>query len=271
MKKQWKFLLLANIVCSLALGQSPLFTSQAQAKDAMVKESSYQKLAFELTALFRAYRATITKNKKAIHKPNKFFTKKNIDKRVKIMHTQAKILYKLATKKKVNQDYMSPEGKIRKKLELAFEMVLREYAKGNVDLNWRGKNKYISKWDGKFLPARWAAIAATNFEKLTEGKVIIKLTTSNQLLVNKSNAPDAWESKVIDGKLLHTSKKRPGDSQFKDEKTQFRFLLPEYYKPGCIGCHGTTKKSQEGYAIHPSRIQRKVFDFAGAISVRISK
>lgn len=225
-------------------------------------------LASELTGLFRAYRATITKNKNAIHKPQTFFTEKNIDKRVKTMHAQAKILYKLATKKVLSTDYSSKDGKIRKQLEDAFESVLREYVKGNVVLNWGGENTYVNKWNGKFLPARWASLAAKNFNKLTNGKVVINLTTSNQLLVNKDNSPDEWESKVIDANLLNTTAKKPGDPQINKSDTAYRYLLPEYYKPGCIQCHGT-KKGQEGYDIHPTKIQRKVFDFAGAISVKI--
>ncbi len=232
-------------------------------------QSPWEKLAFELTALFRAYRATITKNKNAVHKPGTFFTAKSIDKRVRVMHKQAKTLYKIATKKKVNLDYSGPGGKIRKNLEQAFEMVLREYVKGNVDLTWGGENKYVSKWDGKFLPARWASLAAANFKALTGGKVVIKLTTSNKLLVNHNNKPDSWESGTIDKHFLHTSKKKPGQPQSIIENQKYRYMIPEYYKPGCIGCHGTGK-GQEGFSIHPEKIERKVFDFAGAISINIT-
>jgi len=231
-------------------------------------EVSKKELSFELTALFRAYRATITKNKDAIHAPHTFFTKENIDKRVQTMHKQAQILYKMATKKAVNTNYTSDAGKVRKHLEASFEKVLRDFIQGGVDLDWKGKNVYVKKWDGKFLPARWASLAAENFNLLTDGKVTIKLTTSDKLLVNKNNAPDDWENMVINNILLGTTARNPGDPQIKNDPQIYRYVLPEYYKPGCISCHGTGT-NQEGSMIHPINIPRKVFDFAGAISVQI--
>jgi len=87
------------------------------------------------------------------------------------------------------------------------------------------------------------------------------------LLVNENNAPDAWESETI-ASLIDSN--RSDSPKFKAHigEDEYRFLLPEFYGNGCIKCHGTGE-GQLGYEVHPSKIDRKLDDFAGAISIVI--
>ena len=228
-------------------------------------KSPYEEMAFELTALFRAYRATITLDKKRIHEPNTYFTKENIDQRIKEMHTEVKLKYKAMTNKDYPTDDYSFKGRTRTTLEKSFEKTLRDYVTGYVSLDWKGENKFVKKWDGKMLPARFASYAATNFNKISEGMILIKLTSSEQLLVNVNNKPEDWENKVIDQMIYQTKNNNVAFVE-KQEKDQYRFLIPEYYGQGCIHCHGT-KEGQLGNKIHPTNIERNIYDLAGAISI----
>jgi hypothetical protein len=232
-------------------------------------ESEDEALALQLTGIFRAYRSTVAKKEDSIHKPSEYFTKENIDERVSTMHKTAKIYFKVATKTEYPEADDSEKGKLRKHMENAFEQVLRDYIDGKLDLKWTGDNAYIKKWDGKMLPARFASLASAKFNKMTDGKATIKLTTTNTLLVNKDNAPDNWESEVMDKNLLNTNQSS-GKAQIKTEKSVYRYLLPEFYSSSCINCHGTGD-GQEGFAIHPSKIERKIDDFAGGISIQFKK
>ena len=229
------------------------------------EKSPYEDMAFELTALFRAYRATITLDKKRIHEPAIYFTKENIDKRVKDMHAEVKLKYKSMTSKDYPIDRFSFKGSTRVKLEKSFEKKLRDYVAGKLSLKWQGKNRFVKRWDGKMLPARFASYAAAYFNKESEGRILIKLTTTRALLVNVKNGPDEWENTVIN-KMINKTKQTNKPFVTKRESNQYRFLIPEYYAQGCIQCHGT-KKGQFGYDIHPTKIKRKLSDLGGAISI----
>jgi hypothetical protein len=50
-------------------------------------------------------------------------------------------------------------------------------------------------------------------------------------------------------------------------KKAFRLILPEYYKAGCMGCHG----GANGAKIHAGKSEGKVGELGGAISVAIYK
>ena len=238
----------------------------------MVAQSavSNQEIASELSNIFKACRAVVAKNPQYIHEPQTTITKATIEDVIAKMRADVKVFYKGFTKKPYSEETESVVGTYRKQMEASFEKTLRDYVAGTIDLKWTGENEYVKKWDGKLLPARFAAQSAANFSELTGGKVTVKLTTSSQLVVNKSNMPDAWESEVIDQNLLMTTFKKPGAPQIKDDAESYRYILPEYYLAGCITCHGT-KAGQEGHAIHPTKLDRALFQFAGGISITVKK
>lgn len=231
---------------------------------------SNKEIASELSNIFKACRAVVAKNPQYIHEPQTTITEATIEDVVAKMKRDVKVFYKGFTKKPYPEEIESIVGTYRKQMEASFEKTLRDYVAGTIDLKWTGENEYVKKWDGKLLPARFAAQSAANFSKLTGGKVTVKLTTSNQLVVNTDNKPDAWESEVIEQNLLMTTFKKPGAPQIKDDAESYRYMLPEYYLAGCITCHGTDE-GQEGYSIHPTKLDRSLFQFAGGISITIKK
>lgn len=135
------------------------------------------------------------------------------------------------------------------------------------------QGKYKDKWlkdkyPGRFLPARFAREVANEFNKSTNGKYVLRLTTLKKWLVNKKeNSPDAWEEaalqKYISGEL------HPGRAYFEkttyEGKTAARVLKPEFYERSCLNCHG----NGEGVKLHPSKEDGKLNDLGGAVSVVI--
>ncbi len=124
--------------------------------------------------------------------------------------------------------------------------------------------------DGRFLPAIFARKAATRFSEGSGGKMYLKLTTQDKYLVNEANKADDWERGVIEGKFV--SDDWPKGETFAemaehDGKSAYRLILPEYYKEGCMGCHG----GAAGEAIHAGKVEGNLGDVGGAISVAIYK
>ena len=78
----------------------------------------------------------------------------------------------------------------------------------------------------------------------------------------------AWESETISS-LIDTNRDNSPKFKAQASEDQYRFLLPEFYGAGCIKCHGT-QEGQLGHEVHPTKIDRKLDDFAGAISIVIN-
>jgi len=180
-----------------------------------------------------------------------------------MLSAQAKSFYRAS----VGASHLS-DGNLNQSIQEAVEAVMDRVAQGGSALIWSGKNDYVNKWNGKLLPARFAAMLASEFNAITNGAATIKLTTSPDLLVNTNNAPDDWEKRIIETKMVNSNTA----SLQKHAETvdgAFRLMLGEYYGQGCVGCHGTGP-GQEGPSIHPGEIPRGMGDFAGAISISIN-
>ena len=135
------------------------------------------------------------------------------------------------------------------------------------------KGDYKDKWKdglyaGKFLPARFVKELADSFNKLSKGQYKLKLTVTDDLLVNPSNKADAWEKEAL--ALYISNKKDPKETFFKkdtvDGKEALMALKPETYKAACLNCHG-----EDGKKIHAGKVVGKENQIGGAISVVILK
>ena len=211
-------------------------------------------IAKELTILLKASRAVLVQNKPLIKDPkgagigvDKFteFTMANYEK-------MAGSKFKMAD---------GAKGQAQKMLVDAIKGVVGDVVSGK-------DTKLDPK--GRFLPAIFARKAATRFGEVSGGKMYLKLTTQDKYLVNASNKADAWEKGVIDGKFLKADWKKGAthsEMSTHNGKKAFRLILPEYYKAGCMGCHGGTN----GAAIHAGKKEGKVGELGGAISVAIYK
>lgn len=213
-----------------------------------------EKVAKELTLLLKASRAVLVQHKPLIKNPmgagidvNKFldFTYANYG--------------KMAGKpfKRVR----GPVGKAQSMLILAIQDVVGDVVSG--------ADKKLDP-QGRFLPAIYARKVAAQFGKVSGGKMYLGITTQDKYLVNASNKADAWEKSVIEGKFLdelwQKGKTFSQVTQHKGKKA-FRLILPEYFKAGCMGCHGGTN----GASIHAGKKAGRIGELGGAISVAIYK
>ena len=199
--------------------------------------------ATNLTTLLRSARS-VTVNKATIADPSQFDVSKFI--------------------KKTKKNYLRSAGKKIDKSDVMMQQLLDAII---FVIRKAKAGEYKDKWPSgqyahQFLPARFARETGLKFSELTGGKGTIKLTTSTGLLVNPKNRPDAWESTVISSKFL--SNDWPRDQVMEESTSEgYRLLLPEYYKSGCLDCHG----GANGKSIHAEPISGNLGDFGGAISV----
>ena len=99
-----------------------------------------------------------------------------------------------------------------------------------------------------FLPAIFARQVANKFNSNMNGKMTIKLTAPKKYVRNRANRPDKWEHNVIETMFSDASYEK--GKAFSEQasvkgKSAFRFILPEYYGPSCLSCHGTPKGERD--------------------------
>lgn len=216
--------------------------------------SEDEAIAKELTILLKASRAVLVQNKPLIKDPKGAGI--GVDKFMDITYANYE---KMAGKKFAMGD--GNMGKAQGMLVDAIKGVVGDVVSGK-DTNLDPK--------GRFLPAIFARKAATRFGEVSGGKMYLKLTTQDKYLINSGNKADAWEKGVIDGKFLKADWKK-GETFFEmanhNGKKAFRLILPEYYKEGCMNCHG----GEYGAKVHAGKTGGNVGELGGAISVAIYK
>jgi hypothetical protein len=166
--------------------------------------------------------------------------------------------------KKLNKDTaLEEKDDLTIKFLHALRAVVDNAKKGEYKDKWKG-----DMYPGKFLPARFVKELADSFNKLSKGKYKLKLTVTDDLLVNPANKAEAWEKAALE---MYTSKKKdPSETFFKkdtvDGKETLMALKPETYKAACLTCHG-----EEGKKIHAGKVVGVENQIGGGISVVIKK
>lgn len=123
-----------------------------------------------------------------------------------------------------------------------------------------------------FIPATFARLVNESFAAAVGQEARIKVTAPADLVRNRAARPDAWENAIIEDKFEHTDwPKGQGFSQTTDVggHAAFRLIVPEYYKPSCLTCHGEPKGEMDitGYPKEGG----KEGDLGAAISVILFK
>ncbi len=195
-------------------------------------QSGEEELAKDLATLFRSARAVISSNQKLINDASLGDKGLTADKVV----AEAKVNYEKATGRAfVGAGSATLAGQAQQAM---FESIAEVMNNAQAMINEPGKG-----FKG-FLPAIFARQVAQGFSVRMDGKLSIKLTAPKNYVRNRANRPDTWESDVIEMKFRsagwETNKPYSEVAQHKG-KQAFRFILPEYYKPSCLGCHGTPK------------------------------
>ncbi len=220
----------------------------------LVEGGGDEEIAGELTKLLKSSRAVLVQNKPLIKNP----TGAGIDTKKFMAITYENY------KKSTGNDFAVGSGD--KGVAQSF---LIKSIEGVVADVVSGKDTALDP-KGRFLPAIFARKAAARFGELSNGTMYLKLTTRDKFLVNPCNKADDWERGVIEGTFLKADWKKGktySETAKHNGKKAFRLILPEYFKKGCMGCHG----GDYGAKIHPGKVGGSVGELGGAISVAIYK
>lgn len=215
-------------------------------------------LGKELTTLFRAARKVISDNQDLINDASKGNKGLPGDKVVELTKSN----FQQAAGAPLN---LKNDGSVEAKARLAMIAAVREVmSEAQPLINEQGKG-----FKG-FLPAVFAARVAGKFSQAMGGKITIKLTAPKAYLRNRANRPDDWESKVIETMFKSPSYAR-GKPYFETTtvagKPSYRYILPEYYGPSCLACHGEPKGATD--ISGGKKEGAKLDELGGAISLVI--
>lgn len=117
------------------------------------------------------------------------------------------------------------------------------------------------------IPATFGTETANRFQRYSQ--IYLKQTAPDHLVRNPQNKPDDYESAAFARFGVRTSASGRNQiiSELVDGGRRARLMLPLYYGPTCLACHGEPKGERDisGYA----REGGKEGDLGGAISVII--
>ncbi len=219
-----------------------------------------REIALEITRLFRASRAVISKHQKMINNPD--IGDKGLSPEKVIDEARANF------KKAAGSEFRLEAGTTLKGLgQLAMLNAIREVMSNAQPLiNERGRG-----FKG-FLPAVFARLVADSYNRLMKGRAYIKLTAPRQYIRNRSNRPDKWEHNVIENQFRNADYKR--DKPFVEEarhrgRSAFRLIIPEYYNKSCLPCHGEPRGERD--ITGGKKEGGKLGELGGAISFTIYK
>ncbi len=225
-----------------------------------VKAATDEEIALSLATLLRASRAVIGKNQKHINDPKVGDKGLSADAVVKA----AKANYKKAAGHSIDSiDPKSAQGKLMQ-AELQAIIEVMNDAQGNIDEKGKGLKG--------FLPAVFARLVTQKFKASAAGAATLKLTAPKSYVRNRANRPDKWESNVIESKFRtpdHPKNQHVTTMGKVKGKDAFRLILPEYYKQGCLACHGEPKGAID--ITGGKKEGGKLGEAGGAISVVIFK
>ena len=220
----------------ICLPGSAAETPEAKANVVDSVAAEQQLLAKQLANILRASRKVLSDNQGLINDPEK--GDKGLSADVVLM--KAAENYLAATKEALP----STEGDSRQARSCAAMLaaVRTIMDKAQPLINESGKG-----FKG-FLPAVFAAQVAMEFSNKMEGTAFIKLTAPQELIRNRRNRPDDWESRVIESRFKAADWEKGKFVVERGEhkgKSGERLLLPEYYVESCMQCHGGPKGERD--------------------------
>lgn len=212
---------------------------------------------FHLTTFLRSARQVISDQQDLINEP-----KTGKDLGGKDVIEQAKAKYAEQTGHAVpSLDPTSAEGRMLQ-AEMDSMQEVMDHARPLINDPHRG-------FKG-FLPAVFAYQVAERFNRKEGELAYVKLTAPAELVRHPPNAPDAWEDQMIKSKFQSPGWKK---GEFIEEEAElngrkaYRVLIPEYYEPSCLACHGEPKGAID--ITGGKKEGRKLGDLGGAISAAI--
>ena len=186
-------------------------------------------VAMRLADLLRSARTVISRNQDVINNPDVGDKGLTGDK----VLADAIALYKEKTGEDLTTlDTSTPDGQL---LRAQMDAILAVTAENQSTINAKGVG-----FKG-FIPAVFARLVNEKFAENIGDRAEVKVTAPENLVRNRKARPDAWETSVIEDDFLKPDwPKGQPFSEIVDVngKPAFRILVPEYYAPSCLACHG---------------------------------
>jgi hypothetical protein len=186
-------------------------------------------VAMQLANLLRSARTVISSNQDVINDPDigdKGLTGEKV-------LADAIALYGQRTGEDLTTlDTSTPEGLL---LRAQMDAILAVMEENQSTINAEGVG-----FKG-FIPAVFARLVNETFAENVGDRAEVKVTAPENLVRNRKARPDAWETSVIEKEFLQPD--WPEGQPFSEVsdvegRQAFRILVPEYYTPSCLACHG---------------------------------
>jgi Protein of unknown function (DUF3365) len=218
MRRTWLASVLVAAVSLAAIGAA---TVSAQDDDTTI--------AMQLAELLRSARTVISKNQDLINDPaqgDKGLTGE------KVLVDAIAIYSERTGEDPTKSDPATREGHLLRAQMDAIKQV--------VDQNQNTINAEGVGFKG-FIPAVFARLVNEDFAERVGTEALVKVTAPENLVRNRKAEPDQWESSVIETKFRAADwpKGQPySELATVDGHPAFRIIVPEYYAPSCLSCHG---------------------------------
>jgi hypothetical protein len=216
------FLVLVTLVMSLGLVADRAFGSQ----------SDEIAIALSLAKLLQAGRSVISGNQALINDPsrgNKGLTGDVVLAAAVEKYTKATGVNPEAL------DSASHQGRLLRAEMASIKEVMDE---NQALINEKGEG-----FKG-FIPATFARLVTERLQTKIGNEAEIKVTAPPKLVRNRKSRPDAWERSIIESKFLSPDWPRGqlfAQAEPNKGRAAFRVMVPEYYVPSCLSCHGPKK------------------------------
>ncbi len=216
------YLVAATCILGAAIGDMHISAANEAAQEDPV-------IAKSLATMLRAGRTVISRNQDKINDPD--LGDKGLDGKT-VLQEAIKIYAEVS-----HTDLASIERSSRHGQLLAIEM---DAISEVMDFHQQTINRQGVGFKG-FIPAVFSRMVTEAFDRRAAHLAEIKVTAPPNLLRNTKAKADEWENMVISEKLL--SQQWPKNESFSDilqvnGKTAYRTVIPEYYSPSCMSCHG---------------------------------
>jgi hypothetical protein len=213
----------ASILLALPVGVPLLGASRG------IAATDETNLALRLAELLQAARTVISRNQDLINDPGK--GDKGLTGDRVVSDTVAVYAERMGEDPR-ESDPDSLEGRLLRAQLDAIKAV--------VDENQASINAERVGFKG-FIPATFARLVNEKFGEAVGTEAQIKVTAPENLVRNRKALPDDWEQSVLEHKFssLDWPKGEPFSETVKvDGRPAFRIMVPEYYVPSCLSCHG---------------------------------
>jgi len=244
---------LASAVCVMLILLGSLWAPVARADDQQEID-----IALSLAKLLQSARSVISANQALINDPSKG------DKGLtgEVVLAAAVAAYAKATGTDLNAiDASTREGQLLK-AEMAS---IKEVVDDNQDfINQKGV-----AFKG-FIPAVFGRLVTEKMQAKVGTEMLMKVTAPPDLVRNRKARPDDWEKMIIETKFLSPSWTKGqifSQAQPYEGRDAFRVMVPEYYAPSCLSCHGP-KKGEMDITGYPKE-GANAGDLGGIISITL--